>query len=129
MSSRENIGGGGDILEEDLIFENLMAVKHMLLDVMETQDHANISGKFWFYFRFRPPVWQFDLMVRRAILRSADKVSKMQALDNEQLRIENLRLREENEELISENRRLNTKLDQMRVFFQEALRNAPDSIN
>ena len=68
-------------------------------------------------------------MVRRAILRSADKVSKMQALDNEQLRIENLRLREENEELISENRRLNTKLDQMRVFFQEALRNAPDSIN
>ena len=66
---------------------------------------------------------------RRAILRLADKVSKMQALDNEQLRIENLRLREENEELISENRRLNTKLDQMRVFFQEALRNAPDSIN
>ena len=59
----------------------------------------------------------------------ADKVSKMQALENEQLRIENLRLREENEELISENRRLNTKLDQMRVFFQEALRNAPDSIN
>ena len=53
----------------------------------------------------------------------------MQALDNEQLRVENLRLREENEELISENRRLNTKLDQMRVFFQEALRNAPDSIN
>ena len=45
MSSRENIGGGGDILEEDLIFENLMAVKHMLLDVMETQDHANISGR------------------------------------------------------------------------------------
>ena len=68
-------------------------------------------------------------MKRRAILRLADKVSKMQALDNEQLRIENLRLREENEELISENRRLNTKLDQMRVFFQEALRNAPDSIN
>merc|ERR1712227_1067907 len=104
MSSRENsnLCGGGDILEEDLIFENLMAVKHMLLDVMETQDHANIS---------------------------ADKVSKMHAVENEQLRIENLRLREENEELISENRRLNTKLDQMRVFFQEALRNAPDSIN
>ena len=78
---------------------------------------------------FQYPVGRSGLIDRRAILRSADKVSKMQALDNEQLRIENLRLREENEELISENRRLNTKLDQMRVFFQEALRNAPDSIN
>ena len=50
MSSRENsnLCGGGDHLEEDLIFENLMAVKHMLLDVMETQDHANISGMFSF---------------------------------------------------------------------------------
>lgn len=53
----------------------------------------------------------------------------MQAQNIEQFRIENLRLREENEELITENHRLNTKLDQMRVFFQEALRNTPDSIN
>ena len=55
MSSRENSnlcgGGGGDILEEDLIFENLIAVKHMLLDVMETQDHANISGMYQSTFR------------------------------------------------------------------------------
>ena len=57
MSSRENsnlCGGGGDHLEEDLIFENLMAVKHMLLDVMETQDHANISGMFAYNFRIFP---------------------------------------------------------------------------
>jgi len=71
-------------------------------ELIKTQDHANIS---------------------------ADNVSKMQALNIEQFRVENLRLREENEELITENHRLNTKLDQMRVFFQEALRNTPDSIN
>ena len=62
MSSRENIGGGGDILEEDLIFENLMAVKHMLLDVMETQDHANISGMYQStsgYFRLYPKMSRF----------------------------------------------------------------------
>ena len=80
------------------------------------------------YYRCVPISGKFKITIE-AILRLADKVSKMQAVDNEQLRIENLRLREENEELISENRRLNTKLDQMRVFFQEALRNAPDSIN
>ena len=68
MSSRENSnlcgGGGGDILEEDLIFENLIAVKHMLLDVMETQDHANISGMYQStsgYFRLHLKMSEFHL--------------------------------------------------------------------